>query len=419
MDHGSLSGRQIHSVVAFRYATEAARVSADGLATADIGKVAYQEDTGEHWVLTGTSPTWALLGLRVNGSPVSGIVTDASLKYDTTLGLPGVSAPVAETALSPGGSATTIHTIAVAASRDISVIADLRLSADDGSAGKRCNGSVVCTAKRYGSGALAITSQSAALPWVCDDPLWLPQFVTSSNNLLLQVTPDVSSTIQVRGRVRYELTDTSADVSPQAAAVFAAAVESLFSTRLIDQFILPTASGSDVTGWTGATSGKALANTVGTHFSLSTLGASARPAVTSAVGLQAQLRGAMGAAVKCILVFAAAPSLPVATYSVLANTGATGDVTNILMVSTSQTVLSANNVIKVDGVTTNTVPAAGGVHLFQLDATGNTDTDFGLGFSNNAFPWRAPVGCVVLLNAIPSAGEITTLLAAGETYFNG
>lgn len=227
MDHGRLQGQQVHSVVALTYATEAARTGALGLTAADIGKVARQEDTGEHWVLLTVTPTWRLLGL------------------------PGGADTIPPVALDPGDDPATLYTIAIAASRDIDVVAELKCSADDGVAGKRLRGSVVCTAKRYGTNALVVTSQSAALPWVCDDALWLPQFVPVGNSLLLQVTPDPTSVIQVRGRIRYELTDTSGDAPPPAhnSAWLLAQVQAGVGSKLLG-LVIPadfTVSGSDVT----------------------------------------------------------------------------------------------------------------------------------------------------------------------------
>jgi hypothetical protein len=352
--------------------------------------------------------------VKVNGFSVSDIATDS---FGTLL-LPTKSAAITVGSLAPGGVATTLWTLPTSAYQNITVEAILSASSDDGYAGGHLDGTIICTAKRFKNGSLTITSQSAALPWALNKTAWLPQFVPSGNNLLLQITPDTSDTIQIRDSfVRYTVKNTSNDLEPQAYDIFSATVKNIFPTTLIDQFITPT-YGADVTSWTG-TEGNILTNVVGTHFSAATLGTMARPAITSTVGLLAELRADLGSAVKCLIIVAAAPDLPIATYSVLGNIGVQGSVTNILMVSTSQTVLSANNIIKVDGVTTNTVPSAGGVHVFQLDVSGSSETSIGVGFANNPFPWREKVGYVLALSAVPSNGDVSSLLTAVGTYFNG
>lgn len=48
-----------HKIENWTYANAAARTSATGLLSADIGKLAYQSDNGTYWRLTATTPTWA------------------------------------------------------------------------------------------------------------------------------------------------------------------------------------------------------------------------------------------------------------------------------------------------------------------------------------------------------------------------
>jgi hypothetical protein len=51
-----------HRLESWSYANAAARTGASGFTSDDVGKVAYQQDTGEYWRLTATTPTWALIG---------------------------------------------------------------------------------------------------------------------------------------------------------------------------------------------------------------------------------------------------------------------------------------------------------------------------------------------------------------------
>jgi hypothetical protein len=51
-----------HRIESWSYANAAARTGASGFTSGDVGRVAYQQDTGEYWRLTATTPTWALIG---------------------------------------------------------------------------------------------------------------------------------------------------------------------------------------------------------------------------------------------------------------------------------------------------------------------------------------------------------------------
>jgi hypothetical protein len=50
-----------HILESWVYANAAARIAASGFVSGDIGRVAYQQDTGQYWRLTATTPTWQLL----------------------------------------------------------------------------------------------------------------------------------------------------------------------------------------------------------------------------------------------------------------------------------------------------------------------------------------------------------------------
>jgi hypothetical protein len=51
-----------HKVESYTYANAAAREIATGFITADIGRLAYQADTGEYYRLTSIAPTWQIFG---------------------------------------------------------------------------------------------------------------------------------------------------------------------------------------------------------------------------------------------------------------------------------------------------------------------------------------------------------------------
>lgn len=52
-----------HILESWVYANAAARTSASGFVTADVGRIAYQTDTGQYWRLTSTAPTWAIIDI--------------------------------------------------------------------------------------------------------------------------------------------------------------------------------------------------------------------------------------------------------------------------------------------------------------------------------------------------------------------
>lgn len=59
MLHSALT--KIHVLENWTYATAAARTGATGFVTADLGKIAYQQDTGQYYRLTAITPTWQLI----------------------------------------------------------------------------------------------------------------------------------------------------------------------------------------------------------------------------------------------------------------------------------------------------------------------------------------------------------------------
>lgn len=50
-----------HILERWVYANAAARTSASGFTTGDVGKLAYQSDTGQYWRLLTVAPTWAII----------------------------------------------------------------------------------------------------------------------------------------------------------------------------------------------------------------------------------------------------------------------------------------------------------------------------------------------------------------------
>lgn len=61
--HSSLTGpNNIHTIIAYTYATLDDMTDASGFQSSDIGKVAKETDNGTYWVLADVSPTWVPLG---------------------------------------------------------------------------------------------------------------------------------------------------------------------------------------------------------------------------------------------------------------------------------------------------------------------------------------------------------------------
>jgi hypothetical protein len=91
-----------HPIENWVYANAAARTGATGFVTADVGKVAYQTDSGDYYRLTATTPTWQLISQNTvlrSGDTMTGGLTlvagtsgVAPLKYQSGTDL---STPVA------------------------------------------------------------------------------------------------------------------------------------------------------------------------------------------------------------------------------------------------------------------------------------------------------------------------------------
>jgi hypothetical protein len=336
--------------------------------------------------------------------------------------LPQKGVPIESMAIAPGGAATTLWTLTLGASQSVTVEATLSASSDDGSTGGHLDGVLVCTAKRYKTGALDITSQSPALPWALNKSAWLPQFVEDGNSLLLQITPDAADTIQLRdSSVRYSVKDTSGDAAPAVhnEAWFFAQVNALLGSKVIDQFATPTGT-TDVTGITGD-NGLVMANADTGRYTVGTIGTQGRAATTAPSAVSACLRcAAVGQAVKSIASVCAIPTFPDATnYQVLFGTGGVSSATNKTMVQNTQSILIASGWTNyVNNVQTSALPTAGSIATIRADLASNTDETFQTGYATVPFVWRAPVGYWLLLNAAMSAGEAEAFEALAHGYFD-
>lgn len=58
-EHADIPSGEVHIIYQWSYANAAARTGASGFVSADIGKVAHQQDNDSFWVLTATTPTWS------------------------------------------------------------------------------------------------------------------------------------------------------------------------------------------------------------------------------------------------------------------------------------------------------------------------------------------------------------------------
>jgi hypothetical protein len=122
-----------HILESWVYANASARNAATGFVTADVGKIAYQSDTGEYWRLTATTPTWA--PVVVGGTFTNGIVLDAG----TTTAAPMTFVSGANLTTPVGGSvefdaAQFYFTYDATPGRQAAVIEQYTALAADGSA---------------------------------------------------------------------------------------------------------------------------------------------------------------------------------------------------------------------------------------------------------------------------------------------
>jgi hypothetical protein len=103
-----------HRLESWVYANAAARTGATGFVAGDVGRIAYQTDTGQYWRLTATTPTWQLI-LPPVAPPVyarlqTGQATSSTTPTVTALS-PGVMLGVGNT-ITPTATGKILVTIA-------------------------------------------------------------------------------------------------------------------------------------------------------------------------------------------------------------------------------------------------------------------------------------------------------------------
>lgn len=82
--HKSLGLGKIHIPYNWSYADETEREAADGFVSADIGKLALQEDDNSLWMLTAITPTWSQVGGSQSGGTLYSTGTRVDVKNTTT-----------------------------------------------------------------------------------------------------------------------------------------------------------------------------------------------------------------------------------------------------------------------------------------------------------------------------------------------
>lgn len=99
-----------HRLESWVYANAAARTGATGFVAGDVGRIAFQTDTGQYWRLTDDSPvTWALIGPPTALPAYASLQTAASNPTGTTSAA-GVMMGLAAT-ITPGVSGKVFVTI--------------------------------------------------------------------------------------------------------------------------------------------------------------------------------------------------------------------------------------------------------------------------------------------------------------------
>ena len=146
-----------HRLESWVYANAAARTGATGFVAGDIGRIAYQTDTGQYWRLTATTPTWALAAPVASVFGRTGAVVAAAndYAYSQLAGIPvyasvqtAQATPAATAAVTPGimlGLGATGHITPTATGKILVTIAGSVFNAVVG------KGSSVFV--RYGTGA--------------------------------------------------------------------------------------------------------------------------------------------------------------------------------------------------------------------------------------------------------------------------
>lgn len=99
-----------HRLESWVYADAAARTGATGFVAGDVGRIAYQTDTGEYWRLISTTPTWQRLPVMLIGGTTNQVLAkNSATNYDASWkATPPPSYPLFQSGnLAPGGTTST------------------------------------------------------------------------------------------------------------------------------------------------------------------------------------------------------------------------------------------------------------------------------------------------------------------------
>ena len=119
------------------YATAAARTGDTGFFNQDIGKIAYQTDTNTYWVLTATTPAWAVVGATIVSSPgqtYTLVLADANTVLQHTSTATTYTIPANSSVAFPVGTIITIINATGAGTLTLAITSDT-LQRGDGTAG--------------------------------------------------------------------------------------------------------------------------------------------------------------------------------------------------------------------------------------------------------------------------------------------
>jgi len=346
------------------------------------------------------------VGGTINKTPV--VINTVYLKGDK--GDKGDSAvtgdPVQTSALGKNSGTHTLWSKSISAATNVSVEATLACSADDGISGKELSGVLTCTAKRKGTGALAITSQAAAVPWLLDDLAWNPIFDIGGNDLRLRLTSDSLCIIKPRGSVRIELVDTSAD-APKPVVPLATQLLALGFTHvwLSDGISL---SGSNVDHWLGSSA--SLAESTAYSMVNATLGG--KGAVVTSGANESSLQATGLGTIKSVWVVATtSTALPYHGYKALATNVSVSDHIMVAAQDTTNWYISTGWTHYKDGVATEALTA--GNHIYEANNSLSTVTDLIVGGRRDVanLNWGSPLAAVLLRSDIADGSTRSSALA--------
>jgi hypothetical protein len=90
-----------HRLESWVYPDAPSRTGATGFVSGDVGRIAYQTDTGEYWRLTATTPTWqkipAIGGLPVGGTAGQRLTKSSATDYAASWATPVADVPAGGT----------------------------------------------------------------------------------------------------------------------------------------------------------------------------------------------------------------------------------------------------------------------------------------------------------------------------------